>query len=280
LEKQCKTVQDRKVLQEKSIQGGEAKPLPYMLSQMNLLLHGLNAPAIEYGNSLAVKITELGHADQVDVILTNPPFGGQEERGILSNFPADLQTSETALLFLQLILRRLAKKDGRAAIVVPDGFLSNLGVASRVKRELLTECNLHTIIRLPFGVFEPYTPIKTNLLFFSKPGPTTEVWFYDVPIADGRKKYTKTRPLTLEELAECRSWWKSRRAGPNSWKVKVKQIIDREYSLDFRNPAAVEDEIPNSPTELATLINEDAAAISNAAVHLAKLVAKWEAAHE
>ncbi|MCA9048196.1 MAG: N-6 DNA methylase, partial [Planctomycetaceae bacterium] len=280
LEKQCKTVQDRKVLQEKSILGGEAKPLPYMLSQMNLLLHGLNAPAIEYGNSLAVKITELGPGDQVDVILTNPPFGGQEERGILSNFPADMQTSETALLFLQLILRRLAKKDGRAAIVVPDGFLSNLGVASRVKKELITECNLHTIVRLPFGVFEPYTPIKTNLLFFSKPGPTTDVWFYDVPIADGRKKYTKTRPLTLEELAECRSWWKSRRAGPHAWKVKVQQIVERDYSLDFRNPAAIEDDLPNSPTELASLISDDAAAISNAAIHLRELVAEWEAAHE
>lgn len=162
LEKQCKTVQDRKVLQEKSIRGGEAKPLPYMLSQMNLLLHGLDAPAISYGNSLAVKITELGPADQVDVILTNPPFGGEEEAGIRSNFPADKQTSETALLFLQLIMRKLRKpsagheRGGRAAVVVPHGTLFGDGVAARIKEELLKEFNLHTIVRLPFGVFSPY----------------------------------------------------------------------------------------------------------------------------
>ena len=178
LEKQCKTVEDFKVLQEKSIFGGEAKPLPYMLAQMNLLLHGLRSPRVAYGNSLAVKLTEIGNRDRVDIILTNPPFGGEEEAGIRGNFPADKQTSETALLFLQLIMRKLrrvgsgSEKGGRAGVVVPNGTLFGDGVCARIKHELLTEFNLHTIVRLPNGVFAPYTSIPTNLLFFDASGPT------------------------------------------------------------------------------------------------------------
>jgi type I restriction enzyme M protein len=276
LSKQAKTVQQRKVLQERTIFGGEAKPLPYLLCQMNLLLHGLEAPQIRFGNSLDVRISDLGDKERVDVIITNPPFGGEEERGILSNFPADMQTTETSLLFMQLILRRLSRSHGRASIVVPDGFLSNLGVAARVKKKLLEECNLHTVVRLPFGVFEPYTPIRTNLLFFSRPGPTRTIWFYEIPIADGRKTYTKTRPLTLEELQPCKSWWKSRTTGPNAWKVDIQQIIDRNYSLDFRNPSTEHDEPPHDPSELASLIVQDATEIRAAAETIRSLVGAWE----
>jgi type I restriction enzyme M protein len=251
LEKQCQTVQDRKVLQEKSIRGGEAKPLPYMLSQMNLLLHGLNAPAIEYGNSLAVKITELGPADQVDVILTNPPFGGEEEAGIRTNFPADKQTSETALLFLQLIMRRLRKPRagndhaGRAAIVVPNGTLFGDGVCARIKEELLKEFNLHTIVRLPNGVFAPYTPIPTNLLFFDRTGPTRDIWFYELPLADGRKNYSKTKPLQFEEFADCIKWFqaKRRKEHDHAWRVSAKDVLKYDAdgalvscNLDLKNP--------------------------------------------
>src|SRR5207245_7160504 len=151
VEKQGKTVQDRQLLQKRSIFGGEAKPLPYLLAQMNLLLHGLESPQISPTNSLAVKITEIGEKDRVDIILTNPPFGGEEERGILSNFPSDKQTAETALLFLQLIMRKIrrAPKRGRAAVVAPNGTLFGDGVCARVKEELLKEFNLHTIVRLP-----------------------------------------------------------------------------------------------------------------------------------
>ena len=186
LEKQCKTVEDLKVLQEKSISGGEAKPLPYMLAQMNLLLHGLRSPRVAYGNSLAVRLTEIGNRDRVDMILTNPPFGGEEEAGIRGNFPADKQTSETALLFLQLIMRKLkhpgpgSEKGGRAAVVVPNGTLFGDGVCARIKRDLLTEFDLHTVVRFPNGVFTPYTPIPTNVLFFDTSGPTQSVWFYKV----------------------------------------------------------------------------------------------------
>jgi len=203
LEKQCKTVADMKVLQEKSIFGGEAKPLPYMLAQMNLLLHGLKSPQIVYGNSLAGKLTEIGKRDRVDVILTNPPFGGEEEAGIRTNFPADKQTSETALLFLQLIMRKLrrageaSEKGGRAGVVVPNGTLFGDGVCARIKHELLTEFNLHTIVRLPNGVFAPYTSIPTNLLFFDCSGPTKTIWYYEQSLPKNARITRKPSPSSM-----------------------------------------------------------------------------------
>jgi type I restriction enzyme M protein len=255
LEKQCKTVQHRKRLQEESIRGGEAKPLPYMLSQMNLLLHGLDAPAIEYGNSLGVKITELGEKDRVDVILTNPPFGGEEEVGIRGNFPADKQTSETALLFLQLIMRRLRKagsgheRGGRAGVIVPNGTLFGDGVAARVKEEMIKEFNLHTIVRLPDGVFAPYTAIPTNLLFFDRSGPTKDIWFYELPPPEGRRNYSKTKPIQLEEFADCIRWFqlKRRKETERAWRVSADEILKYDDSgtliscdLDLKNPNGTE----------------------------------------
>lgn len=240
LEKQCKTVADRRMLQDKSFVGGEAKPLPYLLCQMNLLLHGLEAPAIDPGNSLAVKITELGDKDRVDVILTNPPFGGEEEAGIKGNFPADKQTAETALLFLQLIMRKLRKrgsgsgKGGRAAVVVPHGVLFGDGVCGRIKQELLTEFNLHTIIRLPNGVFSPYTGIPTNILFFDRSGPTKDVWYYDQPLPEGRKNYTKTLPIQFEEFLPCQTWWKKREGGDRAWKWDFQK--DHKAAQDKAQP--------------------------------------------
>src|SRR5438874_7063557 len=221
LSKQVKTVADRKILQEKSLFGCEAKPLPYLLAQMNLLLHGLESPQISPENSLAVRITEIGDKDRVDIILTNPPFGGEEERGILANFPTDKQTAETALLFLQLIMRKIrrAPKGGRAAVVVPNGTLFGDGVCARIKEELLKEFNLHTIVRLPNGVFAPYTPIRTNILFLDRFGPTKKVWYYEQPLPEGRKNYTKTAPAQFEEFAPLISWWNKREEGERAWKI-------------------------------------------------------------
>ena len=190
--------QTASVLQERSLFGCEPKSLPYLLCQMNLLLHGLDAPQIDPGNALRFKLTEIGEKDRVDVILTNPPFGGEEEKGIQGNFPEDRQTAETALLFLQLIMRKLrrqptpAGRPARAAVVVPNGTLFGDGVCARIKEELLKEFNLHTIVRLPNGVFAPYTGIPTNLLFFDRSGPTQDVWYYEQPLPEGRKNYTKT----------------------------------------------------------------------------------------
>ena len=174
-----------------------------------------------------MKLSELGDADRVDVILTNPPFGGEEERGIQNNFPADKQTSETALLFLQLIMRKLRRqpKPGRAAVVVPNGTLFADGVCGRIKRELLTEFNLHTVVRLPNGVFAPYTAIPTNLLFFDRTGPTRDVWYYEQPLPDGRKNYTKTQPMQYEELADCVAWWTNRAENDRAWKVPAGTIL-------------------------------------------------------
>jgi type I restriction enzyme M protein len=188
LANQCKTVKDRTIVQTRSIYGGEAKSLPYLLAQMNLLLHGLEAPEIDPGNSLRFALTEIGDRDRVDVIMTNPPFGGEEERGILSNFPSDKQTTETALLFLQLIMRKLRVRPtaGRAAVIVPNGTLFGEGMCARIKQDLLTRFNLHTVLRLPNGVFAPYTAIPTNILFFDTTGPTQNMvhpGFVWVPLA-------------------------------------------------------------------------------------------------
>ena len=255
LRKQCQTVQDNRTLQEKSIIGGEAKPLPYMLGQMNLLLHGLHSPNIVYGNSLSKKLTEIGDRDRVDVILTNPPFGGEEEAGIRGNFPADKQTSETALLFLQLIMRKLRRKGvkgstgGRAAVVVPNGTLFGDGVCARIKHQLLTDFNLHTIVRLPNGVFAPYTSIPTNLLFFDRGGPTKTVWYYELPLPEGRKNYTKTKPIQFEEFADCLKWFKlkKRKETDQAWRVAAKDLIEADESgnvvsvnLDVKNPNSAE----------------------------------------
>lgn len=240
MEKQCKTVQQRRQLQQGTIFGNEAKPLPYLLAQMNLLLHGLETPRIEPGNSLAVPLREIGDKERVDVILTNPPFGGEEERGILSNFPEDKQTAETALLFLQLIMRKLkrAPKPGRAAVVVPNGVLFGDGIAARIKEELLHDFNLHTVVRLPNGVFTPYTPIPTNILFFDRSGPTEDVWYYEHPLPDGRKNYTKTAPIQFEEFAPCLTWWKTRAEGPLAWKVSSEALRARGFDLNVSNPNA------------------------------------------
>ena len=244
LAKQADTVRKRNQLQEKSILGGEAKSLPFLLVQMNLLLHGMDAPKITSGNSLNVRLTEIGEADRVEVILSNPPFGGEEEAGILNNFPEDRRTSETALLFLQLIMRRLKKRGkGRAAIIVPHGVLFGDGMAARIKADLLDRFNLHTIVRLPEGVFEPYTKIATNILFFDTTKATNDIWFYEQPTPEGRKNYTKTKPLTFEELQPCLDWWSVRKDNERAWKVSGPSLIAKDddgkiisCNLDQRNP--------------------------------------------
>lgn len=242
LGQQVKTVKDRATLQQKTLMGCEPKPLPYLLCQMNLLLHGLDAPNIDPGNALAVKLTEIGERDRVDVILTNPPFGGEEEKGIQGNFPEDRQSSETALLFLQLIMRRLrrqptaAGRPARAAVVVPNGTLFATGVAARIREDLLKEFNLHAIIRLPSGVFAPYTPIPTNILFFDRSGPTQEVWYYEHPLPEGRKSYSKTQPMQFEEWRVCIAWFNERDTNEHAWKLSAEELLATGSDLDRKNP--------------------------------------------
>jgi type I restriction enzyme M protein len=245
LSKQARTVQHRRILLEESVFGGEAKPLPYLLAQMNLLLHGVETPQIDPRNSLITPLRDIGDKDRVDVILTNPPFGGEEEKGIQSNFPEDKQTAETALLFLQLIMRkpRRTPKPGRAGVVVPNGTLFQDGVCARIKEELLKDFNLHTIVRLPNGVFAPYTGIQTNLLFFDRAGPTREIWYYEQALPADRKNYTKTQPIQYEEFAECIAWWQKRTENERAWKVSANQVLKYDsdggllsVNLDVKNP--------------------------------------------
>src|SRR6266550_9456917 len=249
LKKQAKKAEDSTRLQRGSLLGIEPKTLPYLLCQMNLLLHGLEYPEIDPGNALRFPLREIGDKDRVDVIMTNPPFGGEEERGILSNFPEDKQTAETALLFLQLIMRKLrrAPQPGRAAVVVPNGTLFGDGICARIKEELLKDFNLHTIVRLPNGVFAPYTSIPTNLLFFDRSHPTEEVWYYEQPLPEGRKNYTKTQPIQFEEFAGCLEWWSKREENGRAWKIPAKDLLEyntdstlKAVNLDRKNPHAKE----------------------------------------
>ncbi|MBF0340275.1 MAG: N-6 DNA methylase [Magnetococcales bacterium] len=245
---QVTTPAQRRTLQRDTLFGQEAKSLPYMLAQMNLLLHGLEAPQIVYGNTLDRRINEIGHSERVDVILTNPPFGGEEEAGIKTNFPPNMQTAETALLFLQYIMRKLrvagfsAERGGRAAVVVPNGTLFGDGVCAVIKEELLKEFRLHTIVRLPQGVFAPYTDIPANLLFFERGGPTDTIWYYELPLPEGRKKYSKTAPLQFEEFAPALAWWHQRAEGPQAWQVDfaARHAAARRAALPFWQKAEEE----------------------------------------
>lgn len=229
-----KTPKDRDVLQ-KSIRGIEKKPLPHLLCTTNLMLHGFDLPAVNRGNYLSKPYSDWGSSDKVDVILTNPPFGGTEEDGTETNFPSKFRTKETADLFLALIIK-LLKSNGRSAVVLPDGTLFGEGVKTRLKQELLERCNLHTIVRLPNGVFNPYTGIKTNLLFFEKGTPTKEVWYFEHPYPKGVKSYNKTKPIHIKEFDLEKQWWNNREENKYAWKVSVEDIIARNYNLDIKNP--------------------------------------------
>jgi type I restriction enzyme M protein len=246
MRKQVNNTEQEAVLQN-SIRGVEKKQLPHMLCVTNLMLHGVEVPSlIEHGNTLSRPLREYGAADRVDVVLTNPPFGGIEEAGIEQGFPADVRTKETADLFLVLI-KHLLKHNGRTALVLPDGTLFGEGVKSRIKEQLLTECNLHTIVRLPNGVFAPYTGIKTNLLFFTKGTPTENVWYYEHPYPVGVKNYNKTKPIRIEEFDVEKAWWGSEADGfasrvenEQAWKVSIETIKAANYNLDQKNPHAAE----------------------------------------
>ena len=247
LRKQVHNIDDEKQLQ-KSILGVEKKPLPHMLCTTNLILHNIDNPQIKHDNSLGYPVKDIKPKDKVDIILTNPPFGGIEEDGIEDNFPANYKTKETADLFLVLLMYKL-KQTGRAAIVLPDGFLFGEGVKTAIKEKLLSEFNLHTIVRLPNGVFAPYTGINTNLLFLER-GTTQEIWFYEHQLPEGYKNYTKTKPIKLDEFEAEKAWWSARKETDSAWKVSIDEVKARGYNLDFKNPSTqLEQSIP-SPEEV------------------------------
>jgi type I restriction enzyme M protein len=235
-----KTADDKKTL-EHTIQGIEKKQLPYMLCLTNLILHDIETPNIRHDNSLSYPLKDITPNERVDCIVANPPFGGTEEVGIENNFPASYRTRETADLFLLLFIQML-KPRGRAGIVLPDGTLFGDGVTARIKEKLLEECNLHTIVRLPNGIFAPYTDINTNLLFFTKGESTKEIWYYEQPLPQGYKKYTKTKPVKLQDFEELKSWWNDRVENEQAYKVDIDTIKANNYNLDVKNPHKSETE--------------------------------------
>ncbi len=257
-----KSAADEELLHD-SILGVEKKTLPHMLCTTNMILHGIDTPVnIRHDNTLSRPLRDYAQKDRVDVIVTNPPFGGMEEDGIENNFPAAFRTRETADLFLTLIIH-LLKHEGRAAVVLPDGFLFGEGIKTRIKEKLLTECNLHTIVRLPNGVFNPYTGIKTNLLFFTKGTPTKTVWYYEHPYPDGVKNYNKGKPMRFEEFAPEQAWWGNEADGfagreehEYAWKVTLEEIEARNYNLDIENPH-VEEQVSHDPDELLAAYQQE-----------------------
>ena len=247
LDKKVKTTEDREKFGD-SIYGIEKKQFPYMLCITNMLLHDIENPDIVHGNSLIKDVLDYTDRDKFDVILMNPPYGGSEKKDVQNHFPDDLASSETADLFMAVIMYRL-KKNGRAAVVLPDGFLFGTDNAkANLKKKLLSEFNLHTVIRLPGSVFSPYTSITTNLLFFDNTHPTKETWFYRLDMPEGYKHFSKTKPMKLEHFNPVIEWWNSRREivideMPKAKKYSVKELAERGYDIDLCGFPHAEEEI-------------------------------------
>jgi len=241
LRKQVKNIDDRRTLQE-SITGSELKPLPFMLSIVNLITHDIEVPQILNTDSLSRELTSIRKADRVDIIVANPPFGGVVGDGMETNFPLNFRTKESADLFLILFIQML-ESGGRAGIVLPDGSLTGEGVKARVRQKLLEDCNVHTIVRLPQSVFAPYATVNTNLIFFEKGKKTKEIWYYEHNLPEGAKAYSKTKPIRIEEFEPLKAWWADRKESEVSWKVSMDTIIDRNYDLDIKNPNKVVEEV-------------------------------------
>ncbi|MCT7972528.1 type I restriction-modification system subunit M [Laspinema olomoucense] len=250
----AKTVAENEAMGQ-NVRGWEYKPLPYMLANTNLILHDIITPNIQFGDSLERPLTEYTSQDRVDVILANPPFGGVVSNNNENNFPQGYRTKESADLFLILIIR-LLKEGGRAAIVLPDGSLTGDGVKQRIREKLLEDCNLHTIVRLPNSVFQPYASVATNLLFFTKGKPTQKIWYYEHQLPEGYKAYSKTKPIQLAEFKTLKSWWENREENEQAWLVDVDTIKANGYNLDIKNPHCPEEEKQYSSSELLDLLHQ------------------------
>ena len=253
LKKQVTRADQRTNLQE-NLRGWEYKPLPFLLATTNLILHDIEIPNLSYDDSLSRPLTDYKAGDKVNVILTNPPFGGVVANGYEKNFPMNFRTKESADLFLILMIR-LLKNGGRAGIVLPDGSLTGDGVKQRIREKWLTSCNLHTIIRLPNSVFSPYATVATNLLFFEKGSPTKDIWYYEHRLPEGQKSYSKTKPVKVAEFDPIKRWWKDRKESDVSWKVSIDAIIKRGWDLDIKNPFKNEDEITHTTSELLDMLH-------------------------
>lgn len=248
------TVAEREAIGQ-NVCGREYKPLPYMLANTNLILHDIVTPNIQFGDSLQRPLSEYTRKDRVDVIIANPPFGGVVSNNNENNFPQTYRTKESADLFLILMIH-LLKEGGRAAIVLPDGSLTGDGVKQRIRQKLLEDCNLHTIVRLPNSVFQPYASVATNLLFFTKGEPTKNIWYYEHKLPEGYKAYSKTKPIQLAEFDNLKNWWMKREANEQAWQMEFDTIKANSYNLDIKNPHRTEEEQQYSSTELLDLLHQ------------------------
>lgn len=282
LRKQVKNIDDRKTLQE-TITGTELKPLPFMLSVVNLITHDIEVPQIINTDALSRELTSIKQADRVDIIVANPPFGGVVGDGMETNFPLNYRTKESADLFLILFIQ-LLKDGGRAGIVLPDGSLTGEGVKQRVREKLLRDCNVHTIVRLPQSVFAPYATVNTNLIFFEKKSgksfnqinhssdgfATKEIWYYEHTLPEGAKAYSKTKPIRIEEFDTIKEWWNNRAESEVSWKVSIDTIIERNYDLDIKNPNKVVEEVNLNIGEILSILKAENNKVSSIIQELEK----------
>lgn len=266
LQPQIVTTEDNEKVNN-SIYAMEKKPFPYLLCITNMLLHGVENPNVNHGNSLLKNVLDYTDKDKFDKILMNPPYGGHENASVKGYFPDDLASSETADLFMSVIMYRLKNK-GRAAVILPDGFLfGNDNAKTSIKRKLLNEFNLHTIIRMPSSVFAPYTSITTNILFFDNTGHTDEVWFYRMDMPEGYKHFSKTKPMKPEHFDKVRAWWKNREEitvdeWPKAKKFTAKEIAENDYNLDLCGFPHEEEEILE-PMELIKSYQEHRQALNS-----------------
>jgi type I restriction enzyme M protein len=254
LKLQVKNVDERQSIQQ-NVFGWEYKPLPFLLATTNLILHDIEVPNITFRDALDQPLSNYTERDRVNVILANPPFGGIVANNNETNFPQTYRTKESADLFLILMIH-LLKIGGRAGIVLPDGSLTGEGVKQRVRERLLTECNLHTIIRLPNSVFQPYATVATNLLFFTKGTQTREIWYYEHRLPEGQKSYSKTKTIRPEEFQPIKDWWENRKESEVAWKVHIETIKARNYDLDIKNPHKTEDSHEYTSREIIGLLEK------------------------
>lgn len=259
LNKQISSVKNNEFLNQ-SVYGIEKKSLPYILCITNLILHDIDIPDIEHDNALGEDYKDLRKKEKFDIILMNPPYGGNEKQSIKQNFPSGFRSSETADLFMNVIMYRL-KENGRCGVIIPDGFLfGNDNIKTNIKKKLFNEFNLHTVVRLPKSVFAPYTSITTNILFFDKTGPTKETWFYRVDMPEGYKNFSKTKPMKLEHFEEVLKWWDNREEievddYPKAKKYTIEEIEERNFNIDLCGFPHEEEKILD-PMELISIYKE------------------------
>ena len=272
LDKQVENSLDNRELYSKSIYGIEKKALPHLLCVTNMLIHDIDEPNILHGNALEIDYKDLRKMEPFDIILMNPPYGGSEKDSVKINFPTELRSSETADLFMNVIMYRL-KKNGRCAVIIPDGFLFGTDNAKyNIKKKLFSEFNVHTVVRMPHSVFAPYTSIRTNILFFDNTEPTKETWFYRVDMPEGYKNFSKTKPMKLEHFNEALNWWENREeievdGFPKAKKYTVEEIAAKNYNIDLCG-FPHEEEVILEPMDLILEYQEKRASLNTEIDHV------------